>query len=31
MNPQKPEVFPQKTTNKPDEFKNEKWKQTKQS
>ncbi len=31
MNPQKPEVFPQKTTNKPDEFKDEKWKQTKQS
>ena len=29
MNPQKPEVFPQKTTNKPDEFRSEKWKETK--
>ena len=30
MNPQNPKTFPQKTTNKPDEFKNEKWKKTKQ-
>tara|TARA_B100000767_G_scaffold118220_1_gene112875 strand:+ start:70 stop:300 length:231 start_codon:yes stop_codon:yes gene_type:complete len=31
MNPQKPEVFPQKNANLSDEFKNEKWKQTRQS
>ena len=31
MNPQHPKTFPQKTSNKPDEFKNEKWKQTRQS
>ena len=31
MNPQHPKTFPQKTSNKPDEFKNERWKQTRQS
>ena len=29
MNPQNPKTFPQKTTDKPDEYRNEKWEQTK--
>jgi len=29
MNPMQPKPFPQKTTDKPNEYKNEKWKQTK--
>ena len=29
MNPQNPKIFPQKTNDKPNEYKNEKWEQTK--
>ena len=29
MNPQNPKTFPQKTTDKPDEYRNEKWEETK--
>ena len=29
MDPQNPKTFPQKTTDKPDEYRNEKWEQTK--
>ena len=29
MNPQNPKTFPQKTTDKPNEYRNEKWEQTK--
>ena len=29
MNPQNPKIFPQKTNDKQNEYKNEKWEQTK--
>ena len=29
MNTQNPKTFPQKTTDKPDEYRNEKWEETK--
>ena len=29
MNPQNPKIFPQKTNDKPAQYKNEKWEQTK--
>ena len=29
MDPQNPKTFPRKTTDKPDEYRNEKWEQTK--